>query len=116
MDKISIIIPCYNVEKYIDRCLSSLDDQTYVHNGIGDMELILIDDASTDNTRAKLLLYEAKNPERVIVVSCDTNSGPACARNIAMKYASGDYISFVDADDMADPTMLERMTWWNALT
>lgn len=108
-DKISIIIPCYNAENYIDRCLKSIEEQTYVLDGTGEVEIILINDASTDGTYEKLLKYEEKYPDNVLVISCETNSGPGTVRNIGLKYASGAYVSFVDADDVIDITMLSRM-------
>lgn len=105
-DKISIIIPCYNAEKYIDRCLESLETQTY---GISSLEIILINDASTDNTYEHLVRFEEKYPENVMVINCEENSGPATIRNIGLKYATGAYISFVDADDAVDALMFKRM-------
>lgn len=109
-DKISVIVPCYRVENYIDRCLKSLEEQTY---GLENMEMILIDDASGDETYDHLLRFEAKYPENVLVVACKDNAGPGTTRNIGLKYATGEYISFVDADDAADSAMLERM--YNAI-
>ena len=96
MDKISVIIPCYNVERYIAECLDSIINQTI---GLECMEIILIDDASTDNTVAILQEYEAKYPEQVMVIMCEKNGRQGTARNIGLSYASGKYISFVDSDD-----------------
>ena len=111
MKKISVVVPCYNAHNYISRCLQSIDDQTYVQDGIGKIEVILVDDASTDDgaTLGLIMEYEKKNPDNVVVIACETNSGPATARNTALKYATGDYVSFVDADDIMDRTMLSRM-------
>lgn len=108
-DKISVIIPCYNVENYIDRCLQSIKCQTYVAEAMGDIEIILIDDASTDGTYERLLSFEKKYPENVLVAACENNLGPATLRNIGLQYATGTYVSFMDADDVADTTMLSRM-------
>ncbi|MCH5249699.1 MAG: glycosyltransferase [Lachnospiraceae bacterium] len=108
-DKISIIIPCYNAQNYIDRCLRSIEEQTYILNGTGEVEIILINDASTDGTYEKLLKYEEKYPDNVLVISSETNFGPGTVRNIGLKYATGEYVSFVDADDVVDVTMLSRM-------
>lgn len=105
-DKISVIVPCYRVENYIDRCLKSLEEQTY---GMENLELILIDDASGDGTYDHLLRFEAKYPENVLVIACEHNAGPGTARNIGLRYATGNYIAFVDADDIADRFMFERM-------
>lgn len=104
--KISVIIPCFNAEKYIDRCLNSIEAQTC---GMNCLEIILVDDVSTDNTLAHLLAFEKKYPDHVLVVSCQENSGPGTARNIGMEYATGEYITFVDSDDKVDETMLQRM-------
>lgn len=62
-DKISVIIPCYNAEDYIGRCLQSIESQTYVTKAMGSIELILIDDASTDETYERLLEFEKKSRE-----------------------------------------------------
>lgn len=104
--KISVIIPCFNVEKYIDRCLKSIEAQTC---GMDCLEVILVDDVSTDSTLEHLLAFERKYPDHVLVVSCQENSGPGTARNIGMEYATGEYITFADADDKVDATMLQRM-------
>lgn len=108
-DKISVIIPCYNAENYIDYCLHSLECQTYVTKDMGDIEIILIDDASTDGTYDRLLAFEQRYPENVLVVACENNLGPGTIRNIGLEYATGTYVSFVDADDVVDTTMLGRM-------
>ena len=110
-DKISVIIPCYNVENYIERCLKSIEKQTYILDEAGQLEIILVDDASTDEgaTLGLITEYEKKNPDNVVVIACENNSGPATARNIALKYATGAYVSFVDADDVVDATMFSRM-------
>lgn len=105
-DKISVIIPCYNVEKYIDRCMESILNQTI---GLNMLEIILVNDASQDDTLTRLLAYEEKYPELIIVVNCTRNNKEGAARNIGMSYASGDYISFVDADDILALTMLDKM-------
>ena len=96
MEKISIIIPCYNVEKYIMECLDSIINQTI---GLECLEIILVDDVSTDNTVSILKEYEAKYPEQIMVIMCEKNGRQGTARNIGLSYASGKYISFVDSDD-----------------
>lgn len=106
MKKISVIIPCYNVEKYIDRCLRSMENQTC---GMDNLEIILLDDASGDNTYKQLLQFEQKYPENVLVISCEQHCGPGSARNIGMQYMTGEYVSFVDADDVPDATMFQKM-------
>lgn len=107
MDKlISIIIPCYNVEKYIERCFSSIEAQTI---GMERLEVILVDDCSTDFTGKKLDAIEAAWPDSVIVVHCDRNGRQGRARNIGMEYASAPYVGFVDSDDWIEPDMYEKM-------
>lgn len=105
-DKISVIVPCYRVENYIERCLKSLEEQSF---GMENLELILIDDASGDKTYSHLLRFEEKYPNNVLVIACEDNAGPGTARNIGLKYAAGKYIAFVDADDIVDNSMFERM-------
>ena len=104
--KISIIIPCYNVEKYIDRCFDSLKNQTI---GIDNMELIFVNDASTDNTLDKLTEYEQSYPESIIVINFDQNMRQGTDRNVALNYASAPYIGYVDSDDWVELDMFEKM-------
>ena len=70
MKKVSIIIPCYNAERYIDRCVLSLVNQTI---GIDNLELIFVNDASTDHTYEKLCEWEVKYSESIMVINCDEN-------------------------------------------
>ena len=102
MAEISIIIPCYNVEKYIDRCLESVVTQTI---GLDTMEIIVINDASTDNTLDKLYQWERRFPENIMVITYEENLRQGGAKNIGLEYASGQYIGFVDADDWIDKDM-----------
>ena len=90
--KISIIIPVYNSEKYLDECLKSLKDQTYRN-----LEIILVDDGSTDNS-LKICASYAKDDKRFKVYHKE-NGGTASARNYGLQKASGDYITFIDNDD-----------------
>lgn len=107
MDKlISIIIPCYNVEKYIDRCFDSLLHQTI---GFEKLEIIMVDDCSTDHTWDKLTAIEAKYPESVMIIHCDENGRQGRARNIGIQYASAPYVGFVDSDDWVEPDMYEKL-------
>lgn len=103
---ISVIIPAYNVGRYIDRCLRSIEQQSY---GIDNLEIILIDDASTDDTLVHLEAFEAKHPDVTVLIKFDNNHGQGVARNIGLDHASGDYITFIDSDDMIDVFMLEKM-------
>lgn len=102
---ISAIIPCYNVEKYIDRCLSSVVQQSI---GMEHMQIILVNDASTDNTLEKLLLWETRYSDNILVITYEQNIRQGGARNIGLNYATGDYIGFVDSDDWIEPDMYDR--------
>ncbi len=106
MKKISVIIPCYNVENHIDRCISSIESQTI---GISDIELILVDDASDDNSYIKLKTWEEKYPDDIILIQHESNHGQSTARNTGLLHSSCDYIAFIDGDDWVDPLYLERM-------
>lgn len=100
--KISVIIPIYKVEKYIDQCIESVINQTY-----DNLEIILIDDGSPDNCPRICDDYACKD-ERVIVIH-KKNGGLASSRNVGLDVASGDLISFVDSDDWIDKEMFEEM-------
>ncbi len=106
MAAISIIIPCYNVEEYIDRCLESVVAQTI---GLDMLEIIVINDASTDNTLEKLYQWERRFPENIMVITYEKNLRQGGARNIGLEYASGQYIGFVDADDWIEKDMFELL-------
>lgn len=100
--KISIIIPIYNVEKYINQCLESISMQTY-----GNMEILLIDDGSTDQS-GNLCDEYAKTDKRFQVIH-KVNGGVSSARQAGLNKATGDYISFIDPDDYIEPNMMEEM-------
>ncbi|MBO6241733.1 MAG: glycosyltransferase family 2 protein [Butyrivibrio sp.] len=104
--KISIIIPCFNVEKYIDRCLDSVISQTFP---LSDIEIICVDDHSEDSTYEKLLVWEKTYPDNFILVRLEINSGQSTARNIGLSYASGDYVAFLDSDDWIEENYIESM-------
>ena len=106
MKDISVVIPCYNVEKYIDECVESLVNQTF---GIERMELIFVNDASTDSTLDKLAAWEQKYPDSIIVITLLETSKQGTARNVGMEYASGLYLGFVDSDDYVEHDMFEMM-------
>lgn len=89
---ISVIIPVYNAEKYLKTCLNSIINQIYEN-----LEIICVDDGSTDHSLDILRFYEKK--DKRIKVYTQKNSGPSAARNNALNHATGEYISFVDADD-----------------
>ena len=90
--KISVIIPVYNVEKYLRICLESILNQNFKG-----YEIILINDGSTDNSLNICREYEKKYSN--IIVINEENSGPSAARNKGLEYAKGKYISFIDSDD-----------------
>lgn len=102
MPKISVIIPCFNVEAFVGECLDSVINQTF-----DDMEIICINDGSTDNTLGILESY-AKSDERIMILDQD-NQGLSASRNRAMEIAKGDYIFFLDSDDYIEPTTFEEL-------
>ena len=104
MPKVSIIIPAYNAEKTLATCLANL-----VHQTLSDIELIIVNDCSTDNTLQIMMDCEAQFSEKVLVVNSDKNRGAGGARNIGLLYASGDYIGFVDSDDIVTLDMYEKL-------
>ena len=106
MAVISIIIPCYNVEKYIDRCMNSVCGQTI---GIEHLQVILVNDDSTDGTLDKLQKWEQKYPQNIMVITYSKNIRQGGARNIGLTYASADYIGFLDSDDWIEADMYEEL-------
>ena len=107
MDKISVIVPVYNVEPYIKQCIDSIVNQTYKN-----LEIILIDDGSPDNC-GKICDEYALKDNRIKVLHIQ-NRGPAIARNAALDIATGEFIGFIDSDDFIEPDMYE--TLYNAIT
>ena len=106
MKKISIIVPCYNATPFIERCIDSLLNQTI---DLKNLELIFVNDASTDDTLNILLQYEKQYQNDIMVINCEQNGKQGTARNIGLQYASCDYIGFIDADDWIDFTMYEKL-------
>lgn len=102
MPKVSIIIPVYNVEKYLKKCLNCIVNQT-----LTDFEVICINDGSTDNSLEILNEY-AKNDKRFIVISQE-NQGQGVARNRCLELVKGEYIQFIDPDDWVETNMLETL-------
>lgn len=101
--KVSVIVPVYNVEKYIDKCMQSLIGQT-----LKDIEIICIDDCGTDNS-FKIVEKYAKKDARIKTIKHEKNGGLSMARNTGMSVAKGQYIMFCDSDDYYDETMCEKM-------
>ena len=102
MPTLSIIVPIYNVEKYLTECVESICNQTY-----NDLEIILIDDGSTDLS-GKICDEFAKKDERVVVIH-KSNGGLSSARNAGIDVAKGEYIGFVDSDDYVAPQMYREL-------
>ncbi|MBQ2966591.1 MAG: glycosyltransferase [Clostridia bacterium] len=100
--KVSIIVPVYNAEKYLERCISSLQKQT-----LQEIEIILVDDASTDNSLA-ICKEKAERDARIKVIHKE-NEGAGYARNTALKMATGEYIGFLDSDDFVAPEMFQTL-------
>jgi len=100
----SIIVPCYNVEKYIRECLDSIVNQSISRD---ELEVILVDDCSTDGTIDILKEYESKYPNLFVLILLDKNGRQGRARNIGMQYAIGKYIDFIDSDDFVRTDMFE---------
>lgn len=104
--KITIIVPCFNVEAYLDRCIQSLINQTI---GFSNLEVIFVNDASTDGSINILRKYEEQFTDNIILIELPVNSKQGTARNIGIQYATSDYIAFVDADDWIQETMYEKL-------
>lgn len=101
--KVSVIMPCYNVEKYVGASIESVLNSTLV-----DLELICIDDKSTDSTLNILKKY-AQQDSRITVRALKQNSGVSVARNIGIQMATGEYIAFIDSDDTVDKDFYEKL-------
>ncbi|UBZ15863.1 glycosyltransferase [Flagellimonas marinaquae] len=99
---VSIVTPVFNSQKYISECISSVLDQTYKN-----WEHILVDDCSTDNS-AHIIKGFAEKDNRIIYVKLSKNSGAGVARNKAIELAKGNYIAFLDSDDLWTPFKLEK--------
>lgn len=100
---VSVIVPVYNAEKYIDRCISSIVNQSYKT-----MEIILVNDGSDDHTLEKCNEWKRKD-KRVKVISYELNRGVSSARNKGIEYAGGEYVAFVDSDDFVEKDFIAFM-------
>ena len=105
-EKISVIVPCYNVEHLVSRCIDSLVTQSI---GVENLEIILVNDASTDHTLDVLLDYEKQYPDSIMVINLEKNMKQGGARNVGIQYASAEYIGFVDSDDWVERDMYEKL-------
>lgn len=101
---ISIIVPCFNSEKYLIDCFDSIKMQTYK-----DFEIIFVNDGSTDRTNDILNNIKGSNKDLHITIYTQENKGVSVARNIGIQLAKGEYITFVDADDYLYPSFLEKL-------
>ena len=101
-EKISIIVPIYNSEKYLKRCLDSIINQTYKN-----LDIILINDGSTDNSLKICKQYKDQD-QRIMLIN-QKNHGVSYTKNKALKLATGDYIGFVDSDDVIDKDMFKNL-------
>ncbi len=102
MYKVSVIVPVFNSENYLEKCLDSILSQT-----LNDIELILIDDGSTDNSLSIIKNYSKKYSN--IIYRSKKNEGQAIARNLGIEIATGEFACFVDSDDYIENTMLEKL-------
>lgn len=102
MSKVSVIVPVYNVEKYIEKCLDSLLNQT-----LEDIEFIIVNDGSTDSSKEIINSYMEKSDKFKYYEK--KNGGLSDARNYGLQFATGDYIAFLDSDDYVDYTIYEKM-------
>ena len=100
---VSVIIPVYNTEKYIEKCLNSVINQTYTN-----LEIIVINDASTDST-LDIVNKFAHRDARIKIINHTVNKGNGIGRNTGIKTATGEYISFVDSDDYIEKDTIEKM-------
>ena len=103
MKKVSVIVPVYNVEKYLNKCLDSLVNQT-----LNDIEIIIVNDGSPDNSQNIIDEYVKRYP-KLVNSFIKENGGQGSARNLGLDHATGEYISFVDSDDWLDLNTLEEM-------
>lgn len=104
--QLSVIVPCYQVASYLDRCMKTLTEQTI---GIEQMEIILIDDGSDDDTFEVCKAWEKRFPEQIMIIGLAENQRQGYCRNLGMQKAHGKYVAFVDADDWIEADMYEKM-------
>ena len=102
--KVSVIVPVYNAQKTLNICLKSLMNQT-----LEDIEIICVDDCSSDESWMILQEWERRYPEKMIITRLPVNSGAGGARNCALQYASGEYIGFCDSDDIVHSDMYQAL-------
>ena len=103
MTKLSVIVPCYNTKEYLPTCIESI-----IANKVKDMEVILVNDGSKDDTLDVIKEYAKSNP-KIIKYIDKKNGGLSDARNAGIEKATGEYVAFIDSDDYIDSNMLEEM-------
>lgn len=103
MKKVSVIIPVYNVENYLRKCLDSLVNQT-----LKDIEIIIVNDGTPDNSQEIIDEYVKKYPKKIVSV-IQENGGQGAARNTGLLHATGEYIGYVDSDDYVEENMYEEL-------
>ena len=103
MPKVSVIVPFYNVEKYIEKCLESLVNQT-----LQDIEIIIVNDGSKDNSKKIVQKYIERYPQKIKYLEKE-NGGLSDARNYAIPHATGEYVAFLDSDDYVELNTYEEM-------
>ena len=101
--KVSIIVPVYNAEKYINKCIDSILSQTFT-----DFECILVNDYTPDGS-GKICAEYAKNDKRIKLIHNEKNMGASLSRKIGLENSSGEYIQFIDSDDWVEPDMIEKL-------
>lgn len=102
MSIISVIVPIYNVEKYLDKCLNSIRNQTYQK-----LEIILVNDGSPDGS-SEIMEKHKKDDDRIKIIN-KKNGGLSSARNAGIEVSTGDYLAFIDSDDWIDLDMMEKL-------
>lgn len=103
MKKVSVIVPFYNVEEYIEKCIKSLVEQS-----LEDIEIILVNDGSKDGSEEIAKKYKSKYPDKIVYLKKE-NGGLSDARNYALPYTTGEYIAFLDSDDYVEEEMYKEM-------
>ena len=103
MKKVSIVVPVYNVQNYLEKCLDSL-----IHQTLKDIEIIVVNDGSTDQSQEIIDRYQMNFPDRIIALK-KKNGGLSDARNFGVAHATGEYLGFLDSDDFASEHIYEKM-------
>lgn len=100
---ISVIVPVFNSSTYLNQCIDSITAQTYRN-----LEIILVDDGSSDSS-AEICRHHANRDNRILLISHSSNQGQSAARNSGLATATGDYVAFVDSDDIISPILMESL-------